>query len=166
MINAPEVKAQRASVLARAADGAVGRLQTAPHLGDGNPDIFATVGECLFWLVALADSLPRGDARRDADLILGLTLARNTVAHGEDATSATRLDLSRSGILGAGLLGTMVIGSPDELVWLPRDQIGYRTRGGKREPDRQRGYDAAVAGHEVLTTLRAALAILTTNPAA
>ena len=117
-----------------------------------DPDTFAELGESLFWLVALAEA---NGKRRAPGLILGLTWARNRIAHGALLTAPVGWRYGSEP--GKWVLGRSALGVPSAHVWLPRTEIVIS--GGQRsEPEREAAYDELLAGGEVLATLRSGLA--------
>lgn len=71
-----------------------------------DPDTFADLGESLFWLVALAQAK---DCHRSTDLLLGLTWARNGIAHGALLTEQVEWHYGTE--LGRWVVGRGVLGS-------------------------------------------------------
>jgi len=108
--------------------------------------------EAIWWVVALRDS--HGEIAKDEPLIHGVAWARNFAAH--DLILPGENDLTYSGILGAGVLGRMRLGSGGLLVWvgvdsLPLSDWAKRHRG---KVDKERPfYDGYVACQPLLDPL-------------
>ena len=118
-----------------------------------DPDTFAELGESLFWLVALAEANGR---RRAPGLILGLTWARNRIAHGALLTAPVGWRYGSE--LGKWELGRGALGVRSAHLWLPRTAIIVTSEEQWPDPKGEAAYDEHLAGHEVLATLRSGLA--------
>ena len=117
-----------------------------------DPDTFAELGESMFWLVALAEVNRK---RRTPGLILGLTWARNRIAHGGLLTAPVAWRYGAE--LGKAVLDRSTFGTSSAHEWLPRTAIV--TSGEQRsDPEGEAAYDEHLAGREVLATLRSGLA--------
>jgi hypothetical protein len=141
---------QREDRLVAAAEAALNRLKQRQR-DDAEPDIFAELGETLFWIAALAELKGQQKTR----LILGLQWARNRITHGVlVAAPATRI---RGGELPAPL--PFVPGVRTHYTWLQRSAVTLGPDDQPR-PDQESEYDREVAGKVVDDTLDAALALL------
>jgi hypothetical protein len=140
----------RTARLNDACQAAIERVSAKEDAGI-DPDIFAEVGEALFWLVALAEA----NERRDP-LLNGLTWARNRITHG--VIVAAPVNWHCGSELGRLVLGKAILGTTSGHEWLDRASVplGQNER---RSPAQERDYDAHVAGRRVLDTLRAGLVI-------
>ena len=118
-----------------------------------DPDTFAELGESLFWLVALAEANRK---RRDPGLILGLTWARNRIAHGALLTAPVRWRYGSE--LGKLVLGRSALGVRSAHLWLPRTAIIVTLEEQWSDRKGEAAYDEHLAGREVLATLRSGLA--------
>ena len=151
MSAAPSTGSGGAARLAAAARNAIDRLDEVQSAGI-DPDVFVEVGECLFWLIALADQLNAKD-----DLVNGLRWPRDRIAHGQIVTAPTHwhygTELGRW-VLGAGALGTI-----SQHLWVSRPSVANRH---ERRQDAKWGpvYDAELAGRPVSAILWAALTLL------
>ena len=151
MSAAPTTGSSGAARLAAAARNVIDRLDAAQSAGI-DPDVFVEVGECLFWLRALADHLDAND-----DLVNGLRWPRDRIAHGQIVTAPTRWEYGTElgqRMLGAGMLGTM-----SQHLWVPRPAAANR-RGRRQDNKWGPFYDAEVAGRPVSAILWAALILL------
>jgi len=121
--------------------------------GEGvDPDTFAELGESLFWLVALAEANRR---HRAPGLILGLTWARNRIAHGALLTAPVKWRYgSETGKLA---LDRSALGVSSAHLWLPRTEI-VTSEEQRPDPNGEAAYDEHLSGGEVLATLRSGLA--------
>ena len=113
--------------------------------------MFASLGESLFWLIALAEAKGRG---RGSGLLLGLAWARNRIAHG--VIMAEPVQYRRPFTVGRSALR-----GPDVLrggyVWLGRAAI-VSTRTQRADPAGEEAYETHLAGRPVLSRLRDGLA--------
>jgi hypothetical protein len=137
--------------LAAAARNAIDRLDAAQDAGS-DPDVFVEIGECLFWLRALADHLNAKD-----DLVNGLRWPRDRIAHGQIVTAPTHWEYGTG--LGQWVLGAGPLGAVSQHRWVARPSVGSRR---ERRQDARWGpfYDAELAGRPVSATLWAALTLL------
>jgi hypothetical protein len=121
------------------------------RVGSANPMLdeeksFAAVGELLFWIVAAketfaASKLQRGESR---DLVLGLGLARDRVAHGDRFWRHSQ---------GADVFTDTYTDYYGALIWTEIDT-------NPRDQDRAELYDRTCRGQGVLDTTRKALQVL------
>ena len=151
MSAAPRTGSGEAGRLVAAARNAIDRLDAAQSAGI-DPDVFVEVGECLFWLRALADHLNADDA-----LVNGLKWPRDRIAHGQIVTAPTHWEYGTElgqRVLGAGTLGTM-----SQHLWVSRPAAANR-RGRRQDNKWGPFYDAEVAGRPVSAILWAALILL------
>jgi hypothetical protein len=118
-----------------------------------DPDTFAELGESLFWLVAFAEA---NGKRRKPGLILGLTWARNRIAHGALLTTPVRWRYGAE--LGKLVLGRSALGARSAHLWLPRTAIIVTSEEQWSDPKGEAAYDEQLAGREALATLRSGLA--------
>lgn len=136
--------------LAAACESALQRLEAAESVGIA-PDVYAPLGETLFWLCALAESTGHSN---DAP-IKGLRWARHRVTHG--ALVAAPVDWQYGSELGRLVLGRSRLGTRSHYRWLPRSSVptgpGYR-----QQPQLEQAYDQYIDGGEVVAILRSALA--------
>ncbi|MGC2206892.1 MAG: hypothetical protein WA724_03445 [Candidatus Dormiibacterota bacterium] len=147
------VRADR--ILGAAAESRARLTELANRWGD----IFGPLGETLFWIVALDDTLNETSGiayrgPRDADpagqLIPGLRYARNKVAHGVDVTTVS--DRYGGAVLGLMQLGVGRLGDPAEHRW----KAGLPPSG-RDHKDQNDAYDAHLAQRGILPTIDAAL---------
>ena len=114
-------------------------------------EMFASLGESLFWLIALAEAKGR---RRGSGLLLGLAWARNRIAHGVILAEPVRYHRPFA-------IGQSALGGPDVLgggyVWLGREAI-VSTRTQRADAAGEEAYDTHLAGRPVLSRLRDGLA--------
>ena|ERR1019366_5511603 len=90
--------------------------------------------EALLWITALKDFHGTGiDYTTTAGQTLrALGWARNYAAH--ELLTLSTVDLTSSGMVGVGMVGRMMPGSPGTLVWVPESTLPA----GKHEPDSRR----------------------------
>lgn len=112
-----------------------------------DPDTFEELGESLFWLIAFAEA--KG-CHRSTDLLLGLTWARNGVAHGELLTEQVEWHYGTE--LDRWVVGRGVLGTQSRHEWLKRDLIQTSQRS---DSEGEATYDGHLAGRPVLETIRA-----------
>lgn len=119
--------------------------------GGPDPSRFASVGESLFWLVALAEAKGK---HKTPGLILGLRWARNRIAHGV-------LMVEPAQYLRPFTMGLSHVGGPDVLgggyLWRGRAALVF-SRQQQPDPDGEVAYDTELAGRDVLGSLHAGLA--------
>jgi hypothetical protein len=151
MSAAPSTGSGGAARHAAAARNAIDRLDAAQTVGI-DPDVFVEVGECLFWLRALADHLNAKD-----DLVNGLWWPRDRIAHGQIVTAPTHWQYGTE--LGQWVLGAGALGTISQHLWVSRPSVANRR---ERRQDAKWGpfYDAEVAGRPVSAILWAALTVL------
>lgn len=118
---------------------------------DVNPDIFADLGESLFWLLALAEA----NGRQKRELLRALGWARNRIAHGVLPVAPVAWRYGTE--LGKWVLDRGMLGVSSAHEWLLRDKI-VTSRTQKQDFVGEGAYDRHLAGQEVLTVLRAGLA--------
>ena len=137
----------RADRLAVACQAAMNRLLASEsQVTTSAPDIFAELGEALFWLEALAEL-----NRRQAAVLQGLRWARHRIAHGAlvSAPSEWREGFEPLRIPG---LPTSVLETFSHHVFVESSRIPLGPRD-KPSPALQRAYDGHVAGRPVYNTL-------------
>jgi hypothetical protein len=117
-----------------------------------DPDTFAELGESLFWLVALAEANRR---RRAPGLILGLTWARNRIAHGALLTAPVGWRYGSE--LGKLVLDRSTLDTRSAHLWIARTAIIVTSEEQRFDPKGEAAYDELLAGREVLATLRSGL---------
>lgn len=113
------------------------------------PDVFAELGEALFWRCALAEVV---GANREP-VVLGLRWARNRVAHGIVLTAPTAWKYGAEP--GRLVLGRAVPGATSGHAWLAREAVPTE-RTARDRPDQNAAYDAELAGRPVLESLNRA----------
>lgn len=136
--------------LATACSAAIERYAAKEREGI-NPDIFAELGESLFWLIALAEA----SGRHKIELFRGLRWARNRIAHGVLVTAPVEWQYGAE--LGRAVLGPIVLGTTSGNEWLPREDISV-SRAQKSDPGGETAYDDHLAGRRVIVVLRDGLA--------
>jgi hypothetical protein len=122
-------------------------------------DVFASVGESVFWLYALDDLLSISNGADDGDeaeLFRALRFVRHRVIHG--GTVAFVAYLQPDDEVDSSTPGVPQLGSIPALLWMMRDVLGPVP---KRHdiPRLARAYDAFLGGREVVNSLERALAI-------
>jgi hypothetical protein len=137
----------RANRLAEACEAALARLATKEAQGI-DPDVFAEVGEVLFWLCALAEA----NGRRRHPLLRGLEWARDRITHGVIVTAPVRWHYGSEP--GKLVLGRAMLGTASGHIWLDRSHIAH---GPNDRPGKEAEYDQHVAGNRVVGLLRQAL---------
>lgn len=143
-----EHEAERAARLVTAAENALARLRAAAP-----GDVFAELGESLFWIVALAQA-----RRMQGDpLILGLKWARNRIAHG--VLVAAPVQYKHGAQLGYIRLGYTRLGTGPSFTWVPRHLISLGPEEW-RDDRLAAAYDTHVSGKGVGAPLDDALALL------
>ena len=144
------IPARRADRLALACEAALERL-AAKEAGGVDPDVFAEVGEALFWLIALADET----GKRQVPLLNGLRWPRNRTAHGAIVTAPAEWHYGSEP--GRLILGRAVLGTISGHVWLERGKVPRGPNDWAAPEQEEADYDAHVAGKRVLDVLREAL---------
>lgn len=141
--------AQELARLVAACDAAMARVAAK----DG--DVFAELGEALFWLYALAEATGKAKDGR----FRGLAWARNKIGHGVLVTAPIKPRIFGSepgmAVPGLSIPGT----SSRPALWLHVSEIVLGSRN-QPTPDDERAYEANVAGRPVLDVLRDARANL------
>lgn len=144
----------RASRLEDAALAAIERV-AALDPSATSEDLFAPLGEALYWLTALMDETHSGPPEEREPLLSGLRWARNQVTHGAIVSAPVtihgRFTVGRSRLRGGDVLG----GSGHS--WVIAEAIPTR-------PDGSRdamlpAYRAHVSGRWVVRTLREGLVL-------
>jgi hypothetical protein len=120
-----------------------------------DPDVFAELGESLFWLLALGEATGRD---RKTELLQGLGWARDRIAHGVLLTAPVRWHHGTD--IGRWILGQGVLGTTSGHEWLTRDAI-ETSRTQRRDPAGEVAYDNHLAGQKVIEVLHAALEEMT-----
>ena len=126
---APSTESGGAARLAAAARNAIDRLDAAQSAGI-DPDVFVEVGECLFWLRALADHVDAKD-----DLVNGLRWPRDRIAHGQIVTAPTHWQYGKNNWAN-GCSGPERSGTISQHLWVSRPSVANRR---DRRPGRQVG---------------------------
>jgi hypothetical protein len=152
MTGGPPTQPKRNDRLIAACEAAVDRLESREAVGV-DPDIFAELGEVLFWLGALAEAKGQQGDR----LLLGLRWARNRITHGVLVTAPTSWHYGAEP--GRLVLGRAVLGTSSGHEFLPRDRVVLGPND-KPSPGQATAYDSEVAGRRVLELVRRALQIL------
>jgi hypothetical protein len=135
----------------RGMSGAIDRLRlTTGELFD------VPFTEAMFWITSLKElHQPKIDfASDDGKRLKALGWARNYAAH--DLLILSKRDFSSSGLLGAGVMGMMMLGAPGKVVWVNDSQLPVR----KGEFGRRNLYSIYLAGRIVLEPLEAAASYL------
>jgi hypothetical protein len=140
-----------------AARAAFARLEAKASAGADARGIFGELTEVLGWLYALGDI-----GKKRNQMHAGLRWARTMHGHGLLLTEASYV-APKGGYAAADYASTPY-GGTQEHRWLSRDKIRRRREAAHLEAD----YDADIADHPVLSTLRGELnrlAALTGSPA-
>jgi len=116
-------------------------------------DVFAELGEALFWLGALADA-----TKRREPLLNGLQWARNRVAHGHLVAAPVAYEPGAG--LGHLVLGRSRLGTASKLRWSPESSVPSIPRK-YRDARQDADYRGHVEGREVMPVLRDVLHLLT-----
>jgi hypothetical protein len=117
-----------------------------------DPDIFAELGEALYWLTALAEA----NGRKTLPLLTGLRWARNRITHGVVVTAPVQWHYGAE--LGRLALGMAQLGTTSGHEWLPRTQVPLGPDDRSR-PTEEAAYDVHVAGRRVVELLREGLTL-------
>jgi hypothetical protein len=134
----------RGALLRAAAEAAIERVH--PAFAEGG-DGFATTGESLFWIHALAQTNAEEGGILDA-----IAFARHVVAHGAIVAFPALADKGfGEGGFGSGLFGHRVL-------WRPRGEIRLEGSLTRSTQALASAYDEHLAGKDVVQTLRLALA--------
>lgn len=151
LVASTSIPTNRVARLADACEAAIERVaaKTAARL-----DVFAELGEALFWLTALTEE----NGRSGVPLLSGLKWARNRVAHGVIVAAPVR----RAGLLvgpggdhvgpGGGTVG------PSGHLWLKARDVPLGPKEGLAGNQRS-NYEAHVAGQPLVPILRDGLAL-------
>ena len=160
----PDVQT-RAARIVEAAEAAIGRLPMAVREGN----LFGALGEPLFWICALDETLAAElgnaykkwrDTKTEGQVLFGLRLARNRVAHGETVYTVTR-SVARGG-WGNAAWASGPWGGWVDIRWAPLatypppSDPGHLKTFQKQVPH----YQAHVEGEALLPVLQRALAAL------
>jgi hypothetical protein len=149
----------------RGLDDTLDRLRIALQSTGRDPLIAFT--ESMAWLYYvrewhrnnLPDLHPRSDASDEGKTFQAIIWARGLDTHGTRDVADLIVDLSSSGILGAGVLGTFVLGSPGQVrwTWVDRADLPPSTR----DPHGcDLHYETFVAGRSILDPLIVAQAFI------
>jgi hypothetical protein len=138
----------RTDALVAAAEAALDRMVIEERTGSP-PNIFAPLGESLFWIIALAEA----KGQKQLPLILGLTWARNRIAHGVLVTAPVNRE-------GPGLPRKLPFALLSSYhAWLGRNQIRL-SENDRPAPRQEAAYDSEIAGKQVVLSFQSALTIL------
>jgi hypothetical protein len=174
--------------ITRAIEGALERLAVArmavlaPLVGtakDVTDALFATLGETPMWLIAFDDLLgkrgkdayrARRNGHADGNVLLGLKIARNAVAHGDDVV---QLASGSPGAIPGRASLPLVLGTVPSCLWASRPQLSEKRADEPQGPlcakdraavearlAREKSYDLNITGKEIFNPLMRAFAFL------
>jgi hypothetical protein len=147
------VEAEGIRRLERACESAIERLADKEAVGI-DPDVFAEVGEALFWLEALAEARGR---HKGTDVVRGLGWARDRVAHGVPVSAPAEWIYGSE--VGRLVLGKGQLGVASGHKWMEVEPLRLSLSGGgqRQDPGGVAAYEKWVAGKRVVPVLSEAL---------